>query len=126
MKVFISGKITDNPNYKQEFNIVEAQLKQMGFKVMNPAILPEGFNWKDYMAICKEMLMSCEVVVFLPNYKDSRGARQELRWAEKYNLKKLYAINIVPLQVSKEDKYEIHIKTSSTRFIKTLDTEPNL
>ena len=126
MKVFISGKITGNPNYKQEFNIVEAQLKQMGFKVMNPAILPEGFNWKDYMAICKEMLMSCEVVVFLPNYKDSRGARQELRWAEKYNLKKLYAINIVPLQVSKEDKYEIHIKTSSTRFIKTLDTEPNL
>lgn len=35
--VYISGKITGNKNYEAEFNEAEIKLREMGFKVFNPA-----------------------------------------------------------------------------------------
>jgi hypothetical protein len=50
MKIYIAGKITDNSNFKEEFAKAESTLKSEGHTVMNPAILPAGF---EHMNICK-------------------------------------------------------------------------
>jgi hypothetical protein len=49
---------------------------------MNPATMPAGFEWDEYMMICKMMLTVCEGVYFLSDWKDSQGARQEHEWAK--------------------------------------------
>ena len=36
-KIYISGKITDNPNYKADFEAAELALKIAGFQPVNPA-----------------------------------------------------------------------------------------
>jgi hypothetical protein len=75
---FISGKITGDPNYKAKFRRAEEELTDSGYFVMNPAILPEaGFGWEAYMRISEVMLLECEDVFFLPDWKESRGACYE-------------------------------------------------
>lgn len=77
MKIYIAGPITGIDNYKENFNAVADKLTGLGFRVMNPAILPEGFEWEEYMAICIPMLSCCHAVVMLDGWENSRGAREE-------------------------------------------------
>jgi nucleoside 2-deoxyribosyltransferase len=77
-KAFISGRITGDTNYKAKFRAAEEELYDSGYSVMNPAILPEeGFAWEAYMRICEAMLLECDDVFFLRDWKDSRGAAYE-------------------------------------------------
>lgn len=43
--VYISGKITGNKNYEAEFNEAEIKLREMGFKVFNPASIKEDWTY---------------------------------------------------------------------------------
>ena len=52
-KVFISGKITGDPNYREKFDKAEKELTEQGHLVMNPSVFPEGFRWEDYMKITR-------------------------------------------------------------------------
>ena len=56
MKVYISGKITDNPNYKADFEAAELALKIAGFQPVNPAEehMPDGATWADYEGTLKK------------------------------------------------------------------------
>lgn len=54
---------------------------------MNPSILPEGFPYEAYMPICTSMIDQCEAIYMLKNWKDSRGAKVELAYAEATNKK---------------------------------------
>lgn len=81
MKVYIAGKITDNPKYKEQFRRAETRLRRKGHITMNPAILPPGFEWHEYMGICFSMIDVCEGVYFLNNWFDSKGANMEHRYA---------------------------------------------
>ena len=82
--MYIAGKITGDPNYRDKFEKVERTLVWLGYSVMNPACLSEGreFTWEDYMAITASMQQVCDATVLLPDWKDSRGARTELKTAE--------------------------------------------
>ncbi len=82
MKVYISGAITNNPGYKEEFAKAMEKLEANGHRVMNPAILPEGFHYDEYMHVCLAMVDVCEVLALLPNYENSPGAQEEKRHAE--------------------------------------------
>ena len=44
MKVYISGKITGNENYREEFAKAQAELEKDGHIVLNPAVLPVGMT----------------------------------------------------------------------------------
>lgn len=89
-KAFISGKITgEEPNikeakegYPKKFRVAQLQLERLGYIVMNPAILPLGFEHQDYMEICYKMIDACEVVIFLRDWEDSAGARMEMQYAK--------------------------------------------
>lgn len=37
MKIYIAGKITGDPNYREKFEKVASSLREHGFSVMNPA-----------------------------------------------------------------------------------------
>ena len=77
MKVYIAGKITGDPGYRDKFAAAEIQLGWQGHAVLNPAELPGGMSREDYMRICFAMIDVADAVVFLPDAKDSAGARLE-------------------------------------------------
>lgn len=77
MKVYIAGKITGDKNYKEKFERASLKLQSDGHNVMNPAILPDGFDYEDYMPICFAMIDVCDAVLFLDDWKDSGGAKRE-------------------------------------------------
>lgn len=81
-KVYIAGKITGLENYKALFNKAEGMLWARDHVVMNPAVLPDGFEWKDYMPICFAMINACDMVYMLDNWEDSKGAKLEKHYAE--------------------------------------------
>ena len=82
MKVYIAGKITGDAGYRDKFAAAEIQLGWQGHTVLNPAELPEGMAPADYMRICFAMIDTADVVVFLPDAKDSAGARLEKAYCE--------------------------------------------
>ena len=85
MKVYIAGKITGNPDYKQQFAEVEKKLREKGHTTMNPAVLPDGFDHHEYMQICFSMIDVCDAVYFLSNWGDSTGAKMEYEYAFRGN-----------------------------------------
>lgn len=80
MKVYIAGKITGDPGYRDKFAAAEIQLGWQGHVVLNPAELPEGMAQADYMRICFAMIDVADAVVFLPDAKESAGARLEMAY----------------------------------------------
>ena len=77
--IYIAGKITGDPNYKEKFAAAQKELEAAGYVVLNPAWLPsEGFEYDAYMRMSTAMLYECEEVCFLSNWKESKGAINEL------------------------------------------------
>lgn len=52
MKVYLAGKITGDPNYREKFAAAAKKLEeQAGVTVISPAVTPEGLKKADYMRI---------------------------------------------------------------------------
>ena len=83
MKVYISGGITGIDNYKEVFAAAERELTEAGHAVMNPAVLPDGFDYEEYIHVCLAMVDVCDAVYLLPNWEKSVGSMMEMRYAEK-------------------------------------------
>ena len=87
--IYLSGKITGNPKYKEQFDIA-AQIVMEGAPWLkldketffNPAELPEGKTKAEYMRICFAALEMADVVAMLPNWQDSAGAKLEHDYAK--------------------------------------------
>lgn len=90
MKVYISGKITGDKQYKAKFKEAEKRLKADGHIVLNPATQPAGLRPADYMRICFAMMDSADVVLFLRDYQESPGAMLEWQWCQYVNKQTCY------------------------------------
>lgn len=87
VKVYVAGPMTGLPQFNRPaFFAAEAYLQGQGARVMNPAVLPDGWTHDAYMRIAIPMLMECEAVAFLPGWQQSRGARQEFTRAHAFGL----------------------------------------
>lgn len=80
MKLYIAGKITGDPDYREKFQRAAKDLEQQGYIVLNPATMPEGMEPADYMRICLAMIDTAEIVAFLPDWEESAGARLEYEY----------------------------------------------
>ncbi len=76
-KIYIAGKITGDPNYKEKFEQLQRIYERNGYCVLSPAILPEGMQEGDYMRICFAMIDTADAVLFLSDWEQSQGARLE-------------------------------------------------
>lgn len=77
MKVYIAGKISGEQCYWQKFEEAAERAGDMFGTVLNPAMLPDGMTAEDYMSICIQMIFRADAVLFLPDWKESDGARLE-------------------------------------------------
>lgn len=77
MKIYIAGKISNDPDYRAKFADAQRQIEAQGHIVLNPATLPEGMEPKDYMRICFAMIDVADEVRFLPDFLFSIGAHIE-------------------------------------------------
>lgn len=97
MKIYISGKITDNTNYTEEFSKAEKILKEKfpGATLINPAevVLPKICDWDDYMVICLRLLDKATHIYMLDNWVQSRGACTEHLYALENDIKVLWSDN---------------------------------
>lgn len=88
MKVYISGKITGDADYKKKFANAEEMAQAVGFEVFNPAKVPdEGKPWEWYMKQDIKALMDCDAILLLKDWKESRGARLEAYIASQLKIK---------------------------------------
>lgn len=53
MKIYISGKIAGDPDYKGKFARAAAQLERLGATVINPATAPERLDNGACNQVCK-------------------------------------------------------------------------
>ena len=98
MKVYIAGKITGCPNYKERFYDAEKALNWEGHIALSPADLPEGMTTADYMRICFAMIDVADCVAFLPGWEDSPGARLEHAYCVYIDKKTLWLKDYAPYQ----------------------------
>lgn len=80
--VFISGRISGDPGYKAKFNEAQYRLENVGFKVLNPAWMPQGLSNAEYMRMCFSMIDVADVVVLLPDWHTSPGANLEREYCK--------------------------------------------
>jgi len=90
-KVYISGKITGLPIDEARFNFQEAErsLNKLGYEPVNPFNngLTVDHTWLEHMKADLKLLLDCDMICLLSNWKDSRGAKMELDLAKKLGYK---------------------------------------
>jgi hypothetical protein len=97
MKIYISGKIT-GLDYNEAFAMFEAAedvLKRLGHVPVNPmkkVSEQEGKSWAEYMKEDIPILLECDGIYLLPNWRESRGARLERNIARELDMTAMYAI----------------------------------
>lgn len=96
--IYISGRITGNKNWKEQFQQAEEHLKSKGYKVIiNPLNLDEQVNkeiknptYIDYMKQDIEILILCDEIYMLRGWWRSKGARLERHIAKVLGLGIVY------------------------------------
>lgn len=88
---YIAGPITRVADYKERFKKAADRLEEMGFLVLNPADLPDGWPPELYIPVCLELVKAADVVAMLPGWEGSDGARIE------FNFAKYEGLNIIEL-----------------------------
>ena len=82
MKIYIAGKITGDPEYKEKFERAADAITQFGHTPINPATAPDGLTAQDYMRLSFAEIDAADMVVFLNDWKGSKGAALERTYCQ--------------------------------------------
>jgi len=90
--VILSGPISREPGYRAAFAMASHAARQRwpGKRIWNPAILPQGREYRFYMRLCLDVVLDAPpdaVVVMLPMWQLSPGAVAERALALALGLK---------------------------------------
>ena len=81
MIVYLAGPMSGIEGYNRDaFAKAEKELRKLGYKVINPGVLPTDLPKKAYMPICLAMIEAADVVAFLEGSEGSDGAMLEKRY----------------------------------------------
>jgi hypothetical protein len=122
MKVYISGKITDNPTWVKDFNAAEDKIKNLeNIEVVNPVNLDKEDDitdrfskeaWFRFMDRDMRQVEKCDAIILLKgksvNWKKSPGARIEYWTAKKFRKRIFYGVEQFLSWYYKEQRYEIN------------------
>lgn len=93
MTIFLSGKVTGDPDYIGKFDRARWELLPYAEAVLSPAVLPaEGFSHAAYLRITAAMLSECDGVYMLPDWQESAGSRQELKLAKRLGKRVFFSV----------------------------------
>lgn len=96
MKIYISGKVTDNPDHFEQFNKAYAHLvdRYPGAQIFNPvdimSVFPDGLTYEEIMDFCMYILDKCDTIYMLKGWEDSKGANREYGYALGTNMIIIY------------------------------------
>jgi len=91
--VYISGGISNVPDYMRRFKKAEKRLKKH-FDVVNPAKvldkLPKCTAYETYMEMSIVMLKECDLIYMLKGWSNSKGASAEHGYALEHGIPIVY------------------------------------
>lgn len=98
--IYISGSISNDPNYKQKFSDAKLNLCLQGYlvdQIYSPPEFvskyfkePESQSWHNLMIACLMELEKCKKIYMLKDWDESTGATIEHMWAVKLGLEVIY------------------------------------
>jgi len=87
MRLYISGKITGDKNYKEKFKTAETRLRRCGYEVFNPASFEYAVPiYEEIMEFDLDALRKCDGVALLLDWYESAGAKREVELAQNLNI----------------------------------------
>lgn len=88
--IYIAGKVSGEPIHActAKFGHTQKTIENKGYKVINPLEVVGNFNapWCVAMRRCIAELIHVDIVVLLPDWRESKGAIIEKDLAEKLNI----------------------------------------
>lgn len=88
--IYISGKMTGVPNHNREAFFKKAmELRNDGYTVLTPSVLPAGLSDIAYIDICLAMIRSANAIYMLKDWESSDKTVVE------HDLARRLALNII-------------------------------
>jgi hypothetical protein len=86
-RIYICGKVTGDPNYKEKFLEEENRLFSLGYEPVNPAAcIPSNESWPKAMRTAIRLMLLCDGVSLLSGWRKSKGAKIEANLARKLGM----------------------------------------
>lgn len=94
-RIYISGGISNVPDYKKKFQSAADILEKFGYEVVNPAkvidFMPKSATYDQIMEIDLVLLRQCDGIYMLDGWKESKGAVLEHDTAKRQGMKVFYS-----------------------------------
>ncbi len=74
MKVFLSGSISHDDNYKKHFKEKSDLFEAQGMEVFDPSLLPPNLPYTTYIKLCLAELVTCDFICYVNDVTTSKGS----------------------------------------------------
>ena len=78
-QLYLCGAISNNPNYKQDFETAYNKLQKAGYAIVSPLYFcNEQWCWEQCMRECIRVLSTKKAIAIIGDISNSKGARLEV------------------------------------------------